>query len=394
MSDGGGVLQKAISRVLRYQFFAWVLMSVLWLVISSLKLSLWFVLLPVLIAGASYWISQKLLSKSVEQQVIDTTDNSHSSVDELALLAKNLQSMLPKLKSVLESSREDMENSVNTVSAQFEQIVNDLDAVVATDEEQELDQRSLLARKVSEMAREAFEGQKQTLIESDQRDQQTVKAISSLHEQMDGIEKASQEVQKIADQINLLALNAAIEAARAGEHGRGFAVVADEVRTLASRSAQTGDKISQTIESFSRDMDKLANRVENAFSDVHHQREEHEATISETLGQLDEHMQTITDDAKDLIRQRTDISARISEVIVRLQFQDRLCQILDHAEQNLEELLSIVSKPVTDADSFASELEQLLEHMKNRSTTDIERNIYGAAKHHKPATDDDELIFF
>ncbi|CAG9297803.1 methyl-accepting chemotaxis protein [Celerinatantimonas diazotrophica] len=389
-----GMLQTAVSRVLRYQFVAWVLMSLLWLAISAMKLNLGFVLLPVLIAGASYWRAHQLLHKSIENHTIETTQNAHHTIDELVLLTKNLQHVLPQLKSVLESSRGDMENSVNTVTAQFEQIVNDLDAVVATNEEEELDQRSLLAHKVTEMAREAFEGQKQTLIESDQRDQQTVKAISSLHEQMDGIEKASHEVQKIADQINLLALNAAIEAARAGEHGRGFAVVADEVRTLASRSAQTGDKISQTIDSFSRDMNQLAHRVENSFSDVHRQREEHEVTISETLGQLDEHMQTITDDAKDLIRQRTDISARISEVIVRLQFQDRLCQILDHAEQNIEELLTIVSKPVEDTNIFVNDLEQLLENMKKRSTTDIERTIYGTAKHHKPTTDDEDLVFF
>lgn len=394
MSDAVVMLQTAISRVLRHQFFTWVLMSVLWLVISALKLNLGFVLIPILIAGVSYWRAHKFLHEIIETQAIEKTQKSDHSMSELKLLTKNLQDIIPKLKSVLESSRGDMENSVNTVTAQFEQIVNDLDTVVVTDEEEELDQRSLMARKVSEMAREAFEGQKKTLIESDQRDQQTVKAISSLHEQMDGIEKASQEVQKIADQINLLALNAAIEAARAGDHGRGFAVVADEVRTLASRSANTGDKISQTIDSFSRDMDQLAHRVENAFSDVHQQREEHEATISETLGQLDEHMQTITDDAKDLIRQRTDISARISEVIVRLQFQDRLCQILDHAEQNLDELLTIVSKPFEDENAFAKELEQLLEHMKKRSTTDIERTIYGLAKHHKPATSDDDLIFF
>ncbi|MBV1878280.1 MAG: HAMP domain-containing protein [Pseudomonadales bacterium] len=89
--------------------------------------------------------------------------------------------------------------------------------------------------------------------------------IADLDKKSKGMTKLVDDIVKISNQTNLLALNAAIEAARAGESGRGFAVVADEVRSLAIKTQESTDHITQFLKdssefnlTFMKQMDKAS----------------------------------------------------------------------------------------------------------------------------------------
>jgi len=92
--------------------------------------------------------------------------------------------------------------------------------------------------------------------------------ISELNERGEEIGNVIGVINDIAEQTNLLALNAAIEAARAGEQGRGFAVVADEVRTLAGRTSEATQEISQAVEKIQHDTSKSVKSMDSVKSQV------------------------------------------------------------------------------------------------------------------------------
>ena len=62
------------------------------------------------------------------------------------------------------------------------------------------------------------------------------KGLSTTLERVQAIAKHSNDIQEIAEQIDVLSINAGIAAARAGVHGRSFQVIAEEVKKLAGRT--------------------------------------------------------------------------------------------------------------------------------------------------------------
>lgn len=162
-----------------------------------------------------------------------------------------------------------------------------------------------------------------------------IATLAQFTEQLKGM---AQNVGDIAKQTNLLALNAAIEAARAGEVGRGFAVVADEVRKLSDLSGGTGKKISDTVETVNQAIAATLKISQQYAAQDEAMVAQSGGIIQQVVGRTRAAALELANSSDALRSETQSIGEEIAEVLVALQFQDRVSQILGHVGQDMGKL--------------------------------------------------------
>lgn len=190
------------------------------------------------------------------------------------------------------------------------------------------------------------------------------------------LEKMAMEVRKIADQTNLLALNAAIEAARAGEAGRGFAVVADEVRKLSFMSAQTGQEITKRVITIREGVaSTLSEATRSAHEDLR-SLEISERVLGEALEGIDQITDNLAKMNAELLEESNISRDHVRNLLIELQFQDRMDQILSHVVQSLkryrDQTIQVVDNPQSGPPNFL----EVLKDLEISYTTEEERKTH------------------
>lgn len=225
-------------------------------------------------------------------------------------LAQRFADISQRLEETLSSSQQTTEdktggnhliNLLNTAQSELDAIVNSLRAALSTKE-------SLL------------------------------REVVNLSSQTIALERMAQDVGDIAKQTNLLALNAAIEAARAGEVGRGFAVVADEVRKLSTLSGDTGKKIADTVNTVNKAIAETL-QISRQYAEQDEALVNDSSTvIGSVISRFGQTATKLSKNSEDLRLQSVQVGQEIAEVLIALQFQDRVSQVLNHVNNDLKKL--------------------------------------------------------
>jgi methyl-accepting chemotaxis protein len=240
------------------------------------------------------------------------------------------------------TARQQTEEAVTALAGRFSGLVEKLDCAVAASQEAALsggeersgnDVASAFSASRKELA--GVVDSLQAVLESRSA---MVDTIVSLGSHSGTLKRMADEVGKIAAQTNLLALNASIEAARAGEAGRGFAVVAGEVRLLSNQSGEAGRHIAQTVDGINAAMQTAQEQALQAAEQDRRKVAGAEETVTAVLARLEAVTAGLSSSAEIMRCESDGIRAEIADILVALQFQDRVSQIISHVIQAMEDI--------------------------------------------------------
>jgi methyl-accepting chemotaxis protein len=308
------------------------------------------------------------------------SDAARNGMGSRAQLDEVLLGAMPIWAKQVESSRHQTEEAIVSLANRFTGIAARLQETVQASQHAagELDGQAadgaleVLARSDSELS-QVINSLKATQTSRDQ----TLAQVRGLTAYTGELRTMAADVAAIAAQTNLLALNAAIEAARAGEAGRGFAVVADAVRSLSSKSSETGQQMSAKVDIINNAITQLVQAASSSADQDSHSVAASENSIQVVL----ERFQNITGrlaDSADLLKQESyGIRDEMTEVLVNLQFQDRVSQILSHVRDNMHALHDHLLQASQAPDQAeAIDARQWLARMEATYATEEQRRIH------------------
>lgn len=297
--------------------------------------------------------------------------------------------MAPIWRGNIELARRQSEDAGNQLGQTLRDIAVDLRATIR-ESRGESDDNHNGQHNMSQLidhVRERTNSLTHILAQTSSHREELINQVTSLANFSSELDSMAKGVAVIANQTNLLALNAAIEAARAGESGRGFAVVADEVRKLSTMSAETGKQMSIKVAAIDHALRDAGQKAANISTSESQQIGMALQLLNESLSDFTSATQQMAQTNSNLQAQGNKVEQELNQTLVALQFQDRVCQMMAHVEQDLSHLedylAALISAPIDSPPPLS--LADWLARLRSTYSTQEQAALHGGLPS-KPST--------
>jgi methyl-accepting chemotaxis protein len=325
--------------------------------------------------------SIRIESDAMQHALSDSESTSGSESISDQLVSTSIKVWRAQVASVKESGTREIGN----LSEQFVGIGNNLTTAISisgtgSDEDEDAFASRRQVHKTAEKIQEELSTVTVSLEQLIEIKQEFVRQIVKLGSTTHELTEMATNVENIAKQTNLLALNAAIEAARAGEMGRGFSVVADEVRSLAMKSGETGSEMRTMVQSVSSQIHHIVKQSEESAKGEEDIVKTSRDVIQEAIAQHKFTTYTLSEADNILAKVSSQIRTEVGQAVVHFQFQDRLSQIMEHVETQMQLLLEeIQNGTVNNELELGDFLTTYAEHYTTEEEVAIFSSITGRA---------------
>ena len=340
-----------------------------------------------------FYVEQVSLVQKIQEIENSLLEQQSEDAEKFSKLSELCQSTLPLWQGQINDVIGQSSEAVNMLAVRFSEIVKELSKALKDAESLQAEHSGNSITEVinnSEAQLGLLNSNFQLILSSKIN---LLSKVTQLHDFTEELQAMATDVQGIAGQTNLLALNAAIEAARAGDNGRGFAVVADEVRSLSQRSSATGQQMIGKVDGICAAMDSAVETTESQLEEETSKSGEAQQLICDVISRLDLLINQFAGSTELLKNHGEKITNEINDILVSLQFQDRVTQILEHTKDEIARFSLLLKSPeeIIKVDKTTS-----LQEMRKGYTTSEQRNLHALSTAGNSALieDNDEIEFF